>query len=217
MDAAAAKHGKKIAWTEVLAGEKAFDATGSWLPDETVDAFREYLIGIKGPLTTPVGGGIRSLNVALRQLLDLYVCLRPVRWFPGVPSPVKHPELVDMVIFRENTEDIYAGLEVEEGTPEAKKLIAMLKEQLRLEHPRRLGHRHQAGVRDRFEAPDPRRDQVRGRARPQVGDARAQGEHPEVHRGSVPQLGLRARAATSSPTSPSAGTTATASPATRSS
>src|SRR5262249_20596002 len=128
MDAAAAKHGKSIAWKEVLAGEKAFNATGSWLPDETVAAFREYLIGIKGPLTTPVGGGIRSLNVALRQILDLYVCLRPVRWFPGVPSPVKHPELVDMVIFRENTEDIYAGLEVEEGTPEAKKLIALLKE-----------------------------------------------------------------------------------------
>jgi len=127
MDAAAAKHGKKIVWQEVLAGQKAFDATGSWLPDETVDAFREYLIGIKGPLTTPVGGGIRSLNVALRQIMDLYVCLRPVRWFPGVPSPVKHPELVDMVIFRENTEDIYAGLEVEEGTPEAAKLIELLK------------------------------------------------------------------------------------------
>jgi isocitrate dehydrogenase len=128
MDAAAAKHGKSIAWKEVLAGEKAFNATGSWLPDETVDAFREHLIGIKGPLTTPVGGGIRSLNVALRQILDLYVCLRPVRWFPGVPSPVKHPEQVDMVIFRENTEDIYAGLEVEEGTPEAKKLIELLKD-----------------------------------------------------------------------------------------
>jgi len=128
MDAAAAKHGKKIAWKEVLAGEKAFNATGSWLPDDTVDAFREYLIGIKGPLTTPVGGGIRSLNVALRRILDLYVCLRPVRWFPGVPSPVKHPELVDIVIFRENTEDIYAGLEVEAGTPEAKTLIALLKE-----------------------------------------------------------------------------------------
>src|SRR5690349_21452473 len=130
MDAAAAKHGKRIAWREVLAGEKAFNETGSWLPDETVEAFREYLIGIKGPLTTPVGGGIRSLNVALRQILDLYVCLRPVRWFAGVPSPVKRPELVDMVIFRENTEDIYAGLEVEEGTPEAKQLIALLKEQL---------------------------------------------------------------------------------------
>jgi isocitrate dehydrogenase len=127
LDAAASKHGKTIAWKEVLAGQKAFDATGSWLPDDTVGAFREYLIGIKGPLTTPIGGGIRSLNVALRQILDLYVCLRPVRWFAGVPSPVKHPELVDMVIFRENTEDIYAGLEVEEGTPEAKQMIATLK------------------------------------------------------------------------------------------
>jgi isocitrate dehydrogenase len=128
-DAAAKKHGKTIAWKEVLAGEKAFNETGSWLPDETVEAFREYLIGIKGPLTTPVGGGIRSLNVALRQILDLYVCLRPVRWFEGVPSPVKHPEQVDMVIFRENTEDIYAGLEVEEGTPEAARLIALLEDQ----------------------------------------------------------------------------------------
>ena len=128
-DAAAAKRGKRIEWKEVLAGEKAFKATGSWLPDETVDTFREYLIGIKGPLTTPIGGGIRSLNVALRQILDLYVCLRPVRWFQGVPSPVKHPEKVDMVIFRENTEDIYAGLEVEEGTPEAAKLIGILGEQ----------------------------------------------------------------------------------------
>jgi isocitrate dehydrogenase len=130
LDAAAKKHGKSIAWKEVLAGEKAFKATGDWLPQETVDTFREYLIGIKGPLTTPIGGGIRSLNVALRQILDLYVCLRPVRWFQGVPSPVKHPELVDMVIFRENTEDIYAGLEVEEGTPEAKRLIGLLKAEL---------------------------------------------------------------------------------------
>jgi isocitrate dehydrogenase len=130
MDAAAAKHGTSIAWREVLAGEKAFKATGDWLPQETVDTFREYLIGIKGPLTTPIGGGIRSLNVALRQILDLYVCLRPVRWFTGVPSPVKRPELVDMVIFRENTEDIYAGLEVEEGTPEAKRLIELLKQEM---------------------------------------------------------------------------------------
>jgi isocitrate dehydrogenase len=126
LDAAAAKHGKAIAWREVLAGQKAFDETGEWLPDETIEVFREYLIGIKGPLTTPIGGGFRSLNVALRQILDLYVCLRPVRWFQGVPSPVKHPELVDMVIFRENTEDIYAGLEVESGTPEAKKMIELL-------------------------------------------------------------------------------------------
>src|SRR5712671_4155593 len=126
MDAAAGKHGKTIAWKEVLAGQKAFDNTGSWLPDETVAAFREHLIGIKGPLTTPVGGGIRSLNVALRQILDLYVCLRPVRWFAGVPSPVKRPEKVDMVIFRENTEDIYAGIEYAGGTPEAQKLIELL-------------------------------------------------------------------------------------------
>jgi isocitrate dehydrogenase len=114
---------RKIAWKEVYAGEKAFKQFNNWLPDETVDAFREYFVGIKGPLTTPVGGGIRSLNVALRQLLDLYVCLRPVRWFKGVPSPVKHPEKVDMVIFRENTEDIYAGIEYAAGTPEAQKVL----------------------------------------------------------------------------------------------
>ncbi|HMC52813.1 MAG TPA: NADP-dependent isocitrate dehydrogenase [Acidimicrobiales bacterium] len=126
LDTAAAKHGKRISWKELLAGEKAYKETGNWLPEETVEAFRDFLIGIKGPLTTPVGGGIRSLNVALRQLLDLYVCLRPVRWFNGVPSPVRHPEKVDVVIFRENTEDIYAGLEVEEGTPEAAKLIDLL-------------------------------------------------------------------------------------------
>jgi isocitrate dehydrogenase len=125
-DAAAAKNGKTIEWKEVLAGEKAFNETGDWLPQETVDVFREYLIGIKGPLTTPIGGGFRSLNVALRQILDLYVCLRPVRWFQGVPSPVKHPEKVDMVIFRENTEDIYAGLEVEAFSPEAAKLRQLL-------------------------------------------------------------------------------------------
>ncbi len=115
---------RRIAWTEVLAGEKGHNATGSWLPEETVNAFREHLVGIKGPLTTPVGGGIRSLNVALRQALDLYVCLRPVRWFEGVPSPVRSPEKVDMVVFRENTEDVYAGLELQEGTPEVRKLIA---------------------------------------------------------------------------------------------
>jgi len=132
LDAAVAKYGqgRRIAWTEVLAGQKAFNETGSWLPEETLSAFREYLIGIKGPLTTPVGGGFRSLNVALRQLLDLYVCLRPVRWFQGVPSPVKRPELVDMVIFRENTEDIYAGLEVEEGTPECRRLIEFFHDEL---------------------------------------------------------------------------------------
>ena len=121
---------RKIAWMEVLAGQKAFDAVGDWLPQATVDAFSEYLVGIKGPLTTPIGGGIRSLNVALRQTLDLYVCLRPVRYFPGVPSPVKHPEKVNMVIFRENTEDIYAGIEWEAGTPEVKKVIHWLQDEM---------------------------------------------------------------------------------------
>jgi isocitrate dehydrogenase len=119
---------RSIAWQEVLAGEKAYNETGSWLPDETVTAFQDRLVGIKGPLTTPVGGGIRSLNVALRQIMDLYACVRPVRWFEGVPSPVKSPGDVDMVIFRENTEDVYAGKELEEGTEGAKKLLAFLKE-----------------------------------------------------------------------------------------
>ena len=114
---------RKIAWMEVYAGEKSFKQFDTWLPDETVDAFRTYLVGIKGPLTTPVGGGIRSLNVALRQMLDLFVCLRPVRWYKGVPSPVKHPERVDIVIFRENTEDIYAGIEYAAGTPDAQKIL----------------------------------------------------------------------------------------------
>ena len=117
---------RKIEWLEVLAGEKAFTTTGNWLPDATVEAFNHYLVGIKGPLTTPIGKGMRSLNVALRQLLDLYVCLRPVRWFTGVPSPVRHPEKVDMVIFRENTEDIYAGIEYVPGSPEAAKLLEFL-------------------------------------------------------------------------------------------
>lgn len=126
LDAAVAKAyggSKKIEWREVLAGEKAFNKTGNWLPDETLDVIREYLVAIKGPLTTPIGGGITSLNVALRQILDLYVCLRPVQYFSGVPSPVKHPEKVDMVIFRENTEDIYAGIEYAAGTPENKKVL----------------------------------------------------------------------------------------------
>jgi len=119
---------REIQWMEVYAGEKAYKHFSTWLPDETVTAFRDYLVGIKGPLTTPIGGGIRSLNVALRQLLDLYVCLRPVRWFQGVPSPVKHPESVDMVIFRENTEDVYAGIEFEAGSADVKKIVAFLKD-----------------------------------------------------------------------------------------
>ncbi len=129
LDAAVAKAydgARSIKWMEVLAGEKAFNQTGNWLPDESVQACRDYLVSIKGPLTTPVGGGIRSLNVALRQMLDLYVCLRPVRWFDGVPSPVREPHKVDMTIFRENTEDIYAGIEYAAGTPEAKLLLEFM-------------------------------------------------------------------------------------------
>ena len=121
---------KQLVWKEVLAGEKAFNETGEWLPQETLDTIEEYLIAIKGPLTTPIGGGFRSLNVALRQELDLYTCLRPVRYFEGVPSPVKRPEDCDMVIFRENTEDIYAGIEYEKGTDEAKKLIDFLQDEM---------------------------------------------------------------------------------------
>src|SRR5687768_4993128 len=133
LDAAVAKEfgGKKqIAWTEVYAGEKAKNLFDTWLPDETLAAFKGYLVGIKGPLTTPVGGGIRSLNVAIRQILDLYVCLRPVQYFAGVPSPVKHPEKVNMVIFRENTEDIYAGVEWAAESPEARKIVEFLQTQM---------------------------------------------------------------------------------------
>ncbi len=121
---------RKISWFEVFAGEAAFQKFNNWLPDDTVEAFKEYLVGIKGPLTTPVGGGIRSLNVALRQMLDLYVCLRPVQWFTGVPSPVKHPEKVDMTIFRENTEDIYAGIDYQAGSVEAKRILDLLEKEL---------------------------------------------------------------------------------------
>ena len=123
------KGSRKIAWFEVFAGETAKNQFDDWLPEETVTAFREYLVGIKGPLTTPVGGGIRSLNVALRQLLDLYVCLRPVQYFKGVPSPVKSPEKVDMVIFRENTEDIYAGIEFRAGTPESQRFLKLFEQE----------------------------------------------------------------------------------------
>ena len=138
-DAAVAKAyggSRRVAWWEVFAGGAAFEKFGEWLPDDTVKAFREYLIGIKGPLTTPIGGGIRSLNVALRQMLDLYVCLRPVRHFAGVPSPVKRPENVDMVVFRENTEDIYAGIEFAAGTPEAARFLALLKDDFPAEFDR---------------------------------------------------------------------------------
>ena len=119
---------RRIAWKEVLAGQKAFDATGNWLPEETLAAFRKYLVGIKGPLTTPVGGGIRSLNVALRQILDLYVCLRPIQYFQGVPTPIRQPELTNMVIFRENSEDIYAGIEFEQGTEDCNRFMQLCSE-----------------------------------------------------------------------------------------
>ncbi len=121
---------RKVHWKEILAGEKAFKETGNYLPEETIEAMREHVVSIKGPLTTPVGGGFRSLNVTIRQVLDLYSCVRPVRWVPGVPSPVKHPELVDMVVFRENTEDVYAGLEWEAGSKEAKRLIEFIRDEL---------------------------------------------------------------------------------------
>src|SRR5690348_15928930 len=122
---------REIAWKEVLAGQASFDKSGNWLPDETLDAFREFRVGIKGPLTTPVGGGIRSLNVALRQILDLFVCLRPVRYFQGVPSPVKHPEKVEMVIFRENTEIMYAGIELQTGSETAQNFRRLFRERYR--------------------------------------------------------------------------------------
>ena len=193
----------------MLAGEKAFKQTGNWLPDDTLEAFREYLVGIKGPLTTPVGGGIRSLNVALRQMLDLYVCLRPVRYFKGVPSPVKHPEKVDMVIFRENTEDIYAGIEFARNG-DAQKVARVPRRcsqgagrsarRASFKKSRRVPatssrHRHQADLARGQRAAGPQRDRVRDREQAQERDARAQGQHHEVHRGRVPRLGLRAREA----------------------
>ena len=194
LDAAAAKHGHTVSWKEVLAGQKAFDETGNWLPDETVETFRSHLIGIKGPLTTPVGGGIRSLNVALRQILDLYVCLRPVRWFAGVPSPVLHPELVDMVIFRENTEDVYAGYEVKAGTPEGDKLTAYLREEMGW--PIRDGSG--IGIKPISEMGSKRliraAIELRAGAQAALGHPGAQGQHHEVHRGRVPGVGLPARA-----------------------
>src|ERR1035438_8316801 len=140
---------RAIAWFEVFAGEESFRRFNNWLPDDTVEAFREYLVGIKGPLTTPVGGGISSLNVALRQMLDLYVCLRPVRYFKGTPSPVKHPEKVDMVIFRENTEDIYAGIDFKAGSEKATKILQFLKKEMPEDFKKvRFGESHldQVGV-----------------------------------------------------------------------
>ncbi|MEW6159234.1 MAG: isocitrate/isopropylmalate family dehydrogenase, partial [Verrucomicrobiota bacterium] len=146
---------RKIAWFEVFAGETAFKKFNNWLPDDTVEAFKDFLVGIKGPLTTPVGGGIRSLNVALRQMLDLYVCLRPVQYFNGVPSPVKHPEKVDMVIFRENTEDIYAGIEYSGGSPEAQKVLEFLAREFPKDFNKvRFGTQQKAEEYLKLDAPD---------------------------------------------------------------
>ena len=199
LDAAAAKYGKTIEWMEVLAGEKAFNETGDWLPQETVDNFNEYLIGIKGPLTTPIGGGFRSLNVALRQLLDLYVCLRPVRWFEGVPSPVKTPELVDMVIFRENTEDIYAGIEAEAFSDEAKKIRDMVMDVF----GREISEDSGIGIKPVSKTGSQRLQRAAlnyavKKNRKAACTARAQGQHHEVHRGRLPEVGLRAGDARSS-------------------
>ena len=192
---------RKIAWMEVYTGEKSFKQSKTWLPDDTVEAFREYYVGIKGPLTTPVGGGIRSLNVALRQLLDLYVCLRPVRWYRGVPSPVRQPEKIDMVIFRENTEDIYAGIEYVAGSPEARKLLEFIEREFPKDFKKiRFGaeadrrsrgrHRFETDQPARDRTARPQRDRVRHQIRAQERHPRAQGQHHEVHRRGVPRLGL---------------------------
>ena len=188
---------RRIAWLEVLAGEKAFKQTGNWLPEDTLAAFRKYLVGIKGPLTTPVGGGIRSLNVALRQELDLYVCLRPVRYFKGMETPVKRPDLVDMVIFRENTEDIYAGIEFQEGTPEVEEFKKLFSEAFpKLYKKIRFPDTTAVGIKPISREGSERL--IRSaldyalRQRPQESDAGAQGQHHEVHGGRLPRLGLRA-------------------------
>ena len=189
---------RKIHWMEVFAGEKANKAYNTWLPDETVTACRDYLISIKGPLTTPVGGGIRSLNVALRQLLDLYVCLRPVRWFKGVPSPVKAPEKVDMVIFRENTEDIYAGIEFEEGSAECKKFLDLFKQNFpkqfaKIRFPDTSGIGLKPASKEGTEPLVPRRRQVRHRQQAQERHDRPQGQHHEIHRRCVSRMVVPAR------------------------
>jgi len=189
VDAAVGKaygESRKIEWREVLAGEKAFNVVGSWLPQETIDTFRTHLVGIKGPLTTPVGEGIRSLNVALRQELDLYVCLRPVRWFKGVATPLLHPEKVHVTIFRENTEDIYAGIEWAAGTPELKKVLKFLKEEMgvaKIRFPETNLHRDQAGVGGGYGTIGSRGYPVCAGKPAAVSHAGTQRQHHEVYRG----------------------------------
>ncbi len=194
-DAAVAKaYGgqRKIAWMEIYSGEKAAALYGGdYFPAESLRAIREFQVGIKGPLTTPVGGGFRSLNVALRMDLDLYACIRPVKWYPGVPSPLRRPDLVDVVIFRENTEDVYAGVEYKAGSPEAAKVEKFLKEEMGAKFLAELRHRHQADQRVRHQAAGPQGVHLRAGARPQERDFHAQGQHPEVHRGRVHAVGLR--------------------------
>ena len=211
---------RKIAWAETYAGEKAqavygADCPPNLLPQETLDVIREYLIAIKGPLTTPVGEGFRSLNVTLRQVLDLYVCLRPVRYFKGVPSPVKRPEKIDMVIFRENTEDIYAGIEWLDGTPEVKKVIAFLQKEMgvdKIRFPDELLDRRQARVEGRLRAAHPRGHALRRREQPEERHPRAQGQYPEVHGRHVHEVGVRPGQARVLRQAGRAGTTAAASP-----
>ncbi len=188
---------RRIHWMEVYAGEKAFKRFKAWLPDETTEAFKEFVVGIKGPLTTPIGGGIRSLNVALRKVLDLYVCQRPIQYFAGVPSPVKHPEYVNMVIFRENTEDIYAGMEFAQGTEDNVKFKALLKETFPAEYAK-MRFPNTSGIGLKPVSQEGTERVVRGGHPVGTGEQApqhqpdAQGQHHEVHRGGVQGLGLRA-------------------------
>ena len=188
---------RKVAWFEVLAGEKAFRQTQNWLPDDTVKATVDFRVSIKGPLTTPVGGGIRSLNVALRQLMDLYQCVRPVKYYTGVPSPVKHPEKLDVIIFRENTEDIYAGIEFREGSPEAEKFIFFVNDVMLQGTKKKIRADSGVGVKPISITGSKRLvrggHSVRDRQQPQGRHARPQRQHPEVHRGCLPRVGLRGR------------------------
>ena len=193
---------RRVAWFEVFAGEKAYNKFQEWLPQETVDAARDFRISIKGPLTTPVGGGIRSLNVALRQILDLYACVRPVRYFPGVPSPVLHPERMNLVIYRENTEDVYIGIEWKSGTPEVKKLIEFLNKEMLGGGPKQIRTDSAIGIKPI--SPFGTKRLVRRAIQYAIeskrtrGDPDAQGQHPEIHRGRASAIGATKWLATSS-------------------
>ena len=193
LDAAVAKaygDSRRIFWQEILAGEKAFKLSRSYLPVETLTALREYRVALKGPLTTPIGGGFRSLNVTLRQVLDLYACIRPVRYYAGVPSPLKEPEKIDMVIFRENTEDLYAGVEWPANSPEAQRLINFLNHELDCTLDPVRGHRHQAHDRTLQQTPDPHGPEARPETPADLGDPDAQRQHHEIHRRGLSNLGL---------------------------